>query len=357
MQADTCCVSHRHSIFCILPPHVLREMARRGNAAQRSAALKTLALDGTHRTQRIMHQLLPAAPRIAITGAPPKVKRTIFNSDHEETTAANVVRAEGQPAVGDVAVNEAYDGLAQTFQFYLEVYQRNSIDGQGLLLSAYVHYGQDYDNAFWDGQEMIFGDGDGTAFNRFTIALDVIGHELTHGVTGSEVNLRYLGQPGALNESISDVFGSLIKQYALKQTAKAADWLIGAGLLTFPNQALRSMKAPGTAYDNNVIGKDPQPADMQHYIRTVEDNGGVHLNSGIPNRAFYLAATAIGGNAWEKTGQIWYDTIRDRTLAQTANFASFARHTINNAGHRYGANGAEQKAVADAWHQVGVKPS
>ena len=108
------------------------------------------------------------------------------------------MRAEGQAAVGDVAVNEAYDGLGQTFEFYLEVYQRNSIDGQGLPLNAYVHYGQGYDNAFWDGQEMIFGDGDGTAFNRFTIALDVIGHELTHGVTGSEVNLRYLGQPGAL---------------------------------------------------------------------------------------------------------------------------------------------------------------
>ena len=357
MHTDTCGISHRRSIYCILPPHVLREMARRGSAAQRNAALKTLALDGTHRTQRVMHMLLAPAPRIALTGAPPKVKRTIFNSKHEETTAADVVRGEGQPPVADVAVNEAYDGLGQTFEFYLEVYQRNSINGQGLPLNAYVHYGQGYDNAFWDGQEMIFGDGDGTAFNRFTIALDVIGHELTHGVTGSEVNLRYLGQPGALNELVSDVFGSLIKQYVLKQTANEADWLIGAGLLTFPNQALRSMKAPGTAYDNDVMGKDPQPADMQHYIRTVEDNGGVHLNSGIPNHAFYLAAMAIGGNAWEKTGQIWYDTIRDRTLAPTANFASFARHTITNAGHRYGANSPEQKAVADAWQQVGVKPS
>ncbi len=357
MHTDACGISHRRSIYCILPPHVLREMARRGSAAQRNAALKTLALDSTHRTQRIMHSLLAAAPRIAITGAPPKVKRTIFNSDHEETTAANVVRAEGQPAVSDVAVNEAYDGLGQVFEFYLEVYRRNSIDGQGLPLNAYVHYGQGYDNAFWDGQEMIFGDGDGSAFNRFTVALDVIGHELTHGVTGSEVNLRYLGQPGALNESVSDVFGSLIKQYVLKQTANEADWLIGAGLLTFPNQALRSMKAPGTAYDNDVLGKDPQPADMQHYLRTVEDNGGVHLNSGIPNRAFYLAAVAIGGNAWEKAGQIWYDTIRDRTMPSTANFASFARHTITNAGHRYGATSAEQKAVADAWRQVGVTPS
>jgi len=117
------------------------------------------------------------------------------------------------------------------------------------------------------------------------------------------------------------------------------------------------MKAPGTAYDNNVLGKDPQPADMQHYVHTAQDQGGVHLNSGIPNRAFYLAATAIGGNAWEKTGQIWYDTIRDKSLKASANFAAFAGHTVANAGRRYGSNSTEQKAVADAWNKVGVKPS
>jgi Zn-dependent metalloprotease len=332
-------------------------MARRGNAAQRNVALKTLALDGTHRSQRMVHQLLAVAPHITPVGAALVVHRSIFNCGNEETTSGQLVRAEGQPPVGDVAVNEAYDGLGQTFDFYLKVYQRNSIDDHGLPLNAYVHYGQSYDNAFWDGQEMIFGDGDGTAFNRFTIALDVIGHELTHGVTGSEVNLQYLNQSGALNESVSDVFGSLIKQYVLKQTANEADWLIGAGLLTFPGQALRSMKAPGTAYDNDVLGKDPQPANMQHYVHTSEDNGGVHLNSGIPNHAFYLAAVAIGGNAWDKAGQIWYDTIRDKSLKSTANFASFAGRTVANAGHRYGTNSTEQKSVAEAWRQVGVKPS
>lgn len=103
--------------------------------------------------------------------------------------------------------------------------------------------------------------------------------------------------------------------------------------------------------------KDPQPADMRHYVHTGQDNGGVHLNSGIPNHAFYLAATAIGGNAWEKTGQIWYDTIRDKSLKASANFAGFASHTVANAGRRYGSNSTEQKAVADAWSKVGVKPS
>jgi Zn-dependent metalloprotease len=357
MQSYGCESRHRHSIFCILPPHILHEMARRGSAAQRNAALKTLALDGTHRAQRMTFQLLAPAPHQVVTGAAPAPHRSIYNSANQESPSGQLVRAEGQPAVGDVAVNEAYDGLGHTFEFYLEVYQRNSIDGQGLPLNAYVHYGRDYDNAFWDSKEMIFGDGDGTSFNRFTVSVDVIGHELTHGVTGSEVNLTYLNQSGALNESVSDVFGSLIKQYVLKQTADKADWLIGQGLLTFKGQALRSMKAPGTAYENDVMGKDPQPADMHHYTHTSEDNGGVHLNSGIPNHAFYLVATAIGGNAWEKAGQIWYDTIRDKSLKATANFASFAGRTVENAGHRYGSNSAEQKAVSDAWNKVGVKPS
>ena len=164
-----------------------------------------------------------------------------------------------------------------------------------------MHYGRGYDNAFWDGTQMVFGDGDGTVFNRFTIAVDVIGHELTHGVTEHTAALVYQGQSGALNESISDVFGSLVKQQALGQDAAAADWLIGAGLFTaqVKGVALRSMKAPGTAYDDPQLGKDPQPATMADYVETTDDNGGVHLNSGIPNHAFYLAATAIGGHAWE----------------------------------------------------------
>jgi Zn-dependent metalloprotease len=349
--------SYRHSISCICPPYILRELARRGNRAQRSVALSTLAHDTTQRVQRLTFQMLRATPAQAVSAAAPKVRRTIFSAENAEVKPGELVRSEGQAPVSDPAINEAYDGLGHTFDFYEEVYQRNSIDGHGLPLDATVHYGEDYDNAFWDGQQMVFGDGDRTIFNRFTIAVDVIGHELTHGVTGSEARLTYLGQSGSLNESVSDVFGSLIKQYVLKQTADEADWLIGEGLLTFSGQALRSMKAPGTAYDNNLLGKDPQPADMRHYVRTGQDNGGVHLNSGIPNHAFYLAATALRGHAWEKAGQMWYDTIRDPRLRPSASFAAFAGLTVANAGHRYGTNGTEQKAVIDAWRKVGVTPA
>lgn len=148
---------------------------------------------------------------------------------------------------------------------------------------------------------MVFGDGDGEVFERFTRSLSVIGHELAHGVTQYSAGLAYRNQAGAINESMSDVFGALVEQYVKQESAKEASWLIGEGLFTeqVEGSALRSMKAPGTAYDDDVLGKDPQPDSMDSYVRTSADNGGVHINSGIPNRAFYLLAEALGGNAWE----------------------------------------------------------
>jgi Zn-dependent metalloprotease len=219
-----------------------------------------------------------------------------------------------------------------------------------------VHYGEHYDNAFWNGEQMVYGDGDGTIFTDFTGPLDVTGHELTHGVTQYTANLDYSGQSGALNESVSDVFGSLIKQWHLGQTADQADWLIGQGLLApgVHGEALRSMKAPGTAYDDPQLGKDPQPADMSGYVHTYEDNGGVHINSGIPNRAFYLAASAIGGHAWEKAGRVWYETLTGGSLASAVDFAGFAAATVQTATRLYGASAAETTAVSDAWKGVGV---
>lgn len=346
---------HRHSIFCILPPHILHEMARNGTKDQREAALRTLALDSTARSMRATAQFQASAAQISpvVTAAVPQ--RTIYDGGHEQNLPGRTVRSEGGAATADVAVDQAYDGLGATFDLYLKVYGRNSIDGHGMHLDATVHYGDRYNNAFWNGQQMIFGDGDGVAFGSFTAALDVIGHELSHGVTAHEANLTYLGQPGALNESFSDVIGSLVKQYALGQDAKSADWLIGKGLLKAnPDQALRSMKAPGTAYDNPLMGKDPQPATMDHYVNTGEDNGGVHINSGIPNHAFFIVADALGGSAWQRAGQIWYDTIRDPRLAHSATFSQFATRTVFNAGHRYGTASQEQKAVISAWKEVRV---
>jgi Zn-dependent metalloprotease len=351
-------MSPRHPIQCILPPHIVANLARNGSDAQRALALDHLQVDHSVRSVRLNQSLMRVAPRPrrVTAAATPSAQRTIFDSKNAEDQPPSgvLVRSEGQAKVSDVAVDEAYDGLGATFDFYLAAYDRNSIDDEGLPLKAYVHYGQKYDNAFWDGSEMVFGDGDGDLFERFTIAVDVIGHELTHGVTEDEAGLVYSNQSGALNESISDVFGSLVKQYAKKQSAADADWLIGEGLFTknVQGRALRDMANPGTAYDDDVLGKDPQPAQMSDYVNTNQDNGGVHLNSGIPNRAFYLAAIALGGNAWEGAGQVWYDTIRDPRLRSTARFATFAKLTVRNAQIALGADGAA--AVTDAWTTVGV---
>jgi Zn-dependent metalloprotease len=345
-----------HRCGCtILPPELLHRIARNGNARQREAALGTLAMDQTLRLARATVQLLESDARRGALGVPVTARqRTVYDAQGRDTLPGRTVRTEGGPPVGDVDVNEAYDGLGATFDFFADVYERNSIDDEGLHLDATVHYSRHYDNAFWNGRQMVFGDGDGELFNRFTISLDVIAHELTHGVTGDEARLVYLGQAGALNESISDVFGSLVKQYVRGQTAAQADWLIGEGLFTAKVHgiALRSLKAPGTAFDDPLLGRDPQPATMAGYVRTSQDNGGVHTNSGIPNHAFYLAATALGGHAWEKAGRIWYETLRDRRLRPTATFVQFARATVQNAAHVFGRT--ERQAVAAAWAEVGV---
>ena len=341
----------------IVPPYLLEVLARHPDERVATSARRSLRHDPVLRTSRVRGvRARGAGAAAAHPGDGTHPQRTIADAHGQQTTPGTTVRTEGQGPTGDPATDEAYDGLGSTWDLYRQVYGRDSLDDHGLPLQVTVHYGQDYDNAFWDGTQMVFGDGDGTVFTRFTIAVDVIGHELTHGVTQLTAGLDYQGQSGALNESVSDVFGSLVKQRLLGQGADQADWLIGEGLFTpgVHGVALRSMKAPGTAYDDPQLGKDPQPATMSGYVRTTDDNGGVHTDSGIPNHAFYLAATAIGGNAWEGAGQVWYDVLTGGSLAHDADFATFARATVAAAEARYAASSPQARAVTDAWVQVGV---
>jgi Zn-dependent metalloprotease len=340
---------------------MLESLAQKGTPQQRAAALKTLSVDNTFRALRAAPPVAPAVrkrPRAMPLAVEGQKQRTVYDTHNTENLPGDVVRGEGAAPTGDPAVDEAYDGLGDTYDLYWEVYERNSIDDEGMEMKATVHFGEKYNNAFWNGEQMVFGDGDGEIFNRFTIALDVIGHELAHGVTEDEGPLYYYFQAGALNESMSDVFGSLVRQYKLKQTADQADWLIGAGLFT-PNVngvAIRSMKDPGTAYDDPNLGKDPQPGHMRDYKRLsiFQDNGGVHINSGIPNHAFYYVATNLGGFAWEKAGRIWYDTLRDSQLRPSIGFTRFARLTVTVARRLYGAGSVEEQAVRDGWDRVGI---
>jgi Zn-dependent metalloprotease len=343
---------HENGVYSIIPPHILESIARNGTQSQRALAQQTLSLDRQIRLQRTTRS------KVSVQGvAAPHKNRLIYTAANSTTLPGTLVRSEGQGASGDITVDEAYDGLGATFDLYWDIYGRNSIDNNGMDLIGTVHYGNLFNNAFWDGSQMVFGDGDGTIFNRFTIAIDIMGHELTHGVTGATAGLEYHDQPGALNESMSDVFGSLVKQRAFGQTAAQADWLIGAGLWAagINGVALRSMKAPGTAYDDPVIGKDPQPDHMSRYDNTTGDNGGVHINSGIPNKAFYLVATAIGGNAWEIAGNIWYQTLLDSRLSATAQFQDFANLTVENATNLYGTS--VKAILIQAWHDVGIEVS
>lgn len=352
--------NHRnvHPVFCtIIPPHVLDRLAQADDPAVSRPARRTLQRDAFERTQRRLTTVVGARAVAAPEGARPgKPHRTVYDAGHGTGLPGEKVRGEGDEAGPDATVNRAYAGLGATFDLLLKAYRRNSVDGRGLPLDATVHYDREYNNAFWNGEQMVFGDGDGEIFLDFTRSIDVIGHELTHGVTQHTANLAYFGQPGALNESLSDVFGSLVKQYTLGQTATEADWLIGADLLAprVTGKALRSLREPGTAYDDDVLGKDPQPATMDDYVRTERDNGGVHINSGIPNRAFCLTATALGGHAWERAGQIWYDVLTGGDLEAEARFADFAALTVAAARARYG-EGDETRAVGKAWEQVGVR--
>lgn len=344
-------------INCITPPHILNKLLENRDKRIRDAALQTLLSTSRLRGERAVRGLLASAVAASAHG-----RRTIFDCANTTFLAsATVERTEDGPASADESVNRAFEGIGRTREFYKDVFDRDSLDGRGMRLNGYVHYDGDYNNAFWDGSQMVFGDGDGLLFTDFTKSLDVIAHELAHGVTEFASGLEYHNQSGALNESMSDVFGSLVKQWVRTEAADQADWLIGADIFTpeIDADALRSMKAPGKAYNNEQFGRDPQPDHMSKFMQLPDtqqgDWGGVHINSGIPNKAFYLTAVGIGGYAWEAPGHIWYAALEASTpLTQ---FQQFADTTYRKAGELFGAQSAEQQAVLAAWKEVGIRIS
>ncbi len=293
----------------------------------------------------------------AIVIVPRRVKtRTIFDAKQTRDLPGLIARTEGARRVRDAAVNEAYDFSGKTYDYFRRVHDRRSLDDRGMRLESTVHFGEGFSNAHWNGRQMIYGDGDGKYFHRFTSSLDVVAHELTHGVTQYAAGFAFSGEGGALAEHYSDVFGILVKQYWLKQTAARADWLIGAELFTDAVQGagIRSMKAPGSAYDDPILGKDPQPSHMRDYVKTRGDDRGVHINSGIPNHAFYRAATLLGGRAWEVAGKIWYRALVNE-LGPRSRFQHCADATWRAAGELFGAGSAPQEAVLAGWKAVGIE--
>ncbi|NKB61731.1 MAG: peptidase M4 family protein [Gammaproteobacteria bacterium] len=285
----------------------------------------------------------------------PGVYREVYDGQKKARLPGKLVRKEGDPPVcDDDSVNIAYDGAGDIYDLFLDEYRRNSLDGKGMKLISTVHHRNKYNNAFWDGRQMAYGDGDGEVFTTMT-ELSVIGHELSHGVVQFSGGLIYRNQSSALNESFADVFGALTLQRKYRQSACEASWLIGEGIFgpSITGDSLRSLKAPGEAYDDELLGKDPQPYHMDLYLDILADNGGVHINSGIPNHAFYLLSQYLGGNAWEKAGHIWYDTLQSINNPN-ATFNQWADKTVEMARERFGSGSREAIYTRRAWLLVGI---
>lgn len=347
-----------------VPPFVFERLARHGGPEQARRARAALARDASFRTARIAAQQAlgfdaPTTRSDQISQDAPEAldpERRIHDARNGTELPGALVRAEGEPATGDLSVGEAYEGTGAVWRLFADVYGRASYDDEGSPVVATVNYGIEYANAFWNGEQLAFGGGDGELFRRFTAAPDVVAHEFTHGVVQYGPNLVYRDESGALNEHLCDVFGALTEQWTRSQTAEDADWLVGEGIFTdaVEGRALRSMAEPGTAFDDPVLGSDPQVARMDDYVETEEDNGGVHINSGIPNKAFHAAATDIGGFAWEAAGRVWYEAMTDPALGPRSGFRDFARLTLNAAGALFDDGSAERTAVERAWASVGL---
>lgn len=356
---------------CIVPPYMLQTLAMRADAKTAEAARAQLvqsdemrmgraALSGQlmQREEQMAAPSFVAQSALAVPGAAaagPQVKRAIYDGQGKAALPGKLVRSEGQGPCGDAAADKVYDYAKNVYDLYLNVFSRDSVDGRGGGLTQTVHHRKKYNNAFWDGQQMAYGDGDGQIFSTF-IELSVVGHEMSHGVVQYSGGLTYQGESGALNESFADVFGTIIKQHAKSETVDQADWLIGQGILGpgINGVALRSMKAPGTAYADALLGQDPQPYHMDFYVSTTDDYGGVHINSGIPNHAFYLYCRYLGGNAWGAPGQVWYHALQ-RLNNPGASFYDWAVRTLDSATLLYGVGATEVVMLKRAWRLVGVK--
>lgn len=205
-----------------------------------------------------------------------------------------------------------------------------------------VHYGKGYANAFFNGSYLVFGEGDGAVFGDFTLSLDIVAHEWGHALVSLGPKLLYQGESGALNEHIADVFGITTQQW---KSQDQHDWRIGEEILIDQHSAVRNMLSPGTAYDNEILGKDPQVGHMDQYRKIRADNGGVHLNSGIPNRAFALLCEKTGEPSWGRPLAMWRRAMQD--LGPRSTFRQLAAATWTHSG---GLN----PAVREAWAEVGI---
>lgn len=349
-----------------VPSKLLRKLAEKAGEADRHALHGHIESAAQIRAQRSAwaKRAITASSAQTIQAAP-AYRRSIFNASTSTELPGKPVRDEGDKPVKDIAANQAYDNTGIALDFYLKIFGRNSIDNRSMRVESTVHFGKNFGNAMWTSEQMVYGDGD-QHVGGFTAALDIIAHELTHGVTQhmipgglgvvrvplkdrefKEQTHALKGQSGALNESFSDIVGSMVKQWHAGQNVSQANWLLGEHMLAPQHgRAIRSLKDPGNR--KLTWYEDDQFKTMDQYV----DGADVHDSSGIPNHAFYLAAKKIGGFSWEKAGPIWYEAFAK--LKPKASFLDAARATSRAASLRFGSQSKEYKAVTSAWQAVKV---
>ncbi len=322
--------AHGCACRCFIIPHdVLERFAKdkKLSTEERKTFADTLQFEKEWRKVRNAHsklarlakKILPSGLSAAAAAAPPVI--TVFNCAHGNTLPGTPLANPGSSS--DATAKRAFVETSAVADFYQQLFGRNSVDNAGKTLLSSIHYSVDYNNAFWNGSQMTYGDGDGNIFIDFTKANDVIAHELTHGVTQYSAGLSYTNQAGGLNESISDVFGSMFRQWRANQAVTQADWLIGKdimgpGAIARGFTCLRDMAKPAAKHCLS-----PQPTKFSQYHNGMDP----HYSSGIPNLAFYKAAVAIGGKSWEKAGQIWYQALTDFAPNPNMKMSVFAKRT------------------------------
>jgi Zn-dependent metalloprotease len=347
----------RHGLHCILPPYLLEQLGHTTELDVAQWLAETQRESQTLRGLRMGFDpwLMPTLPSAVPVPAKSGKNRAVYDAQSQgiEGLPGRLVRSEGEPSQADPAVDEAYDRSGLTWDFYSQRFSRDSLDGKGLPLVSSVHVGKNLNNAFWTGQQMAYGDGDGKLFTRFTRSLDVVGHELSHGVVTYTANLVYQNESGALNEHFADVFGMLTRQWHEGTEVQNADWLIGKDIMgpAATARGLRTFRAEKAYENDSYFGTDPQPKQLRDQYRGSDDNGGVHINSGIPNHAFFLFAKALGGKAWERAGGVWYQSLL--TLPTEARFTDMVLATEKTAVEQHGRNSAVHEALMAAWKSVG----
>ncbi|HUO67981.1 MAG TPA: M4 family metallopeptidase [Gammaproteobacteria bacterium] len=333
----------------IVPPKVLRRFARdkRLSTRERKAFADAIEYEKQWRKLRAVHtELSAASSRLERGAAPPAPKVTVFNCKHGTTLPGVPVAAPGN----DATSKRAFAETTAVAAFYELLFDRNSVDDEGKTLMSSVHFSVDYNNAFWNGTQMVYGDGDGNIFLDFTKASDVIGHELTHGVTQFSAQLEYSDEPGGLNESVSDVFGSMFRQWRRDETVDKADWLIGKEIIGPGAKArgfecLRDMSNPAAKHC-----LAPQPTHFSDFRPGMDP----HESSGIPNLAFHDAAVAIGGYSWQKAGMIWYKALTAFGPQPNMKMKAFAQRTRKVAKSLFPRDARTFAAVDRAWAAVGL---